>query len=270
MVGTLFRLPFGAMRRGGYFDKVQALAEDELCIMRLTSCDWSGCRSAAAGRQSGVPGKAPALGSAAGPGGLAGSPVVACFTPGTLIATPKGEVPVEDLRVGDRVITRDDGLQELRWTASRRIDPALLAAHPHLKPIAIRQGSLGRGLPERDMMVSPNHRMLVARNLSRLHVQTPEALVAAKHLVAGRGIHQVDCAGITYLHVMFDRHQVVLANGCWTESYRPTAQLLDAMGNAQRQELFELFPDLRSPEGLAAYGAARPAPVPEELQALLR
>ena len=88
--------------------------------------------------------------------------VIPCFTPGTTIATPKGERLVEELREVDRIITRDNGIQEIRWVGRKEMSGKSLVANPHLKPILVRAGSLGNGLPERDMLVSPNHRMLVA------------------------------------------------------------------------------------------------------------
>lgn len=199
-----------------------------------------------------------------------GTVVVACFTPGTLIATPRGEVAVEELAVGDRVITRDNGIQPIRWISRRRLDHALLLAHPHLRPVLVEKGSLGQDLPDRDMMVSPNHRLLVTRDRTHIHFDEPEALVAAKHLVGPRGIREVDCGGTTYIHVMFDRHEVVLANGAWCESFQPTERLIHGMGNAQRTELLELFPSLRSSDGLAAFGRARPVLVPDREAALVR
>ena len=183
--------------------------------------------------------------------------IVPCFTPGTLIATPKGEVPVESLKAGDRVITRDNGIQEIRWTGQKTLGWKELAANPHLKPVLIRQGSLGNGLPERDMMVSPNHRMLVANDRTALYFDEHEVLVSAKHLVAGLGIQAIDSIGTTYIHFMFDRHEVVLGNGAWTESFQPGDMTLKGMGNAQRAEIFELFPDLKTDAGLNDYQAAR-------------
>jgi Hint domain len=173
-----------------------------------------------------------------------------CFTPGTMIATPKGEVQVEDLRAGDKIITREDGIQEIAWVGSRHLDWAALCANPHLKPVVIPQGSLGHGLPERDTLVSPNHRLLVTNDRTALFFEETEVLVAAKHLVSGRHIHAVDSAGTTYIHFMFDRHEVVLANGAWTESFQPADFTLKGIGNAQRTEIFELFPELRSASGL--------------------
>ena len=124
-------------------------------------------------------------------------------------------------------------------------------------PVLIRKGSLGNGLPERDMMVSPNHRMLVSNDRTALYFDEHEVLVAAKHLVAGKGVHEVDSMGTTYLHFMFDRHEVVLSNGAWTESFQPGDYTLKGMGNAQRNEIFELFPDLKTAEGRDSYTAAR-------------
>lgn len=196
--------------------------------------------------------------------------VIPCFTPGTLIATPRGEVAVEELKVGDRVLTRDNGIQEIRWFGSRHLDWAALCANPHLKPVLIRKGSLGNGLPERDMMVSPNHRMLVANDRTALYFEEHEVLVAAKHLVGTRGVQSIDAAGATYLHMMFDRHEVVLANGAWTESFQPGDWTLKGMGNAQRQEIFEIFPELCSAGGLADYQAARRTLKKHEAALLLR
>ena len=183
--------------------------------------------------------------------------VIPCFTPGTLIATPRGEVPVEQLRAGDRVITRDNGLQEIRWIGAREMSWRDLSAAPHLKPVLVRQGSLGNGLPERDMLVSPNHRLLVANDRTALYFDEHEVLVAAKHLIAGQGVHSVDSMGTTYVHFMCDRHEVVLSNGAWTESFQPGDLTLKGMGNAQRSEIFDLFPDLKTDAGVENYAAAR-------------
>ena len=183
--------------------------------------------------------------------------VVPCFTPGTLIATPKGERLVEELKVGDKVMTRDNGVQEIRWMGRRDLTHAELLAAPHLKPVMIKAGSLGDGLPERDMLVSPNHRMLVANDKTALYFEEHEVLVASKHLVNSTGIRSVETLGTSYLHFMFDHHEVVLANGTWSESFQPGDQTLGGMGNAQRSEIFEIFPELKDSKGREDYQAAR-------------
>ncbi|TMV93566.1 type I secretion protein [Thioclava sp. BHET1] len=183
--------------------------------------------------------------------------VIPCFTPGTLIATPKGEMPAETLKVGDKVLTRDNGIQEIRWAGRCDLTYDDLIASAHLRPILIKAGSLGNDLPERDMMVSPNHRMLVANDKTALYFEEHEVLVSAKHLVGNPGISTVDALGTSYLHFMFDQHEVVLGNGSWTESFQPGDQTLGGMGNAQRQEIFDLFPELKTGEGRDEYQAAR-------------
>jgi Hint domain len=179
-----------------------------------------------------------------------------CFTPGTEITTQRGACPVEHLQAGDRVITRDNGIQTVRWVGKTQMFLHDFQAEPHLLPVFIRQGSLGKGLPERDMMVSPNHRILVTNGRTTLRYNEPEVLVAAKHLTSP-GVHTVQSSGTTYIHFMCDRHEIVLADGIWTESFQPNDHSLKSIGNAQRLEILELFPELRSDSGKAAFRPAR-------------
>ena len=92
-------------------------------------------------------------------------------------------------------------------------------AAPHLKLVLVRQGSLGNGLPEVDMMVSPNHRLLVVNDRTALHFDEHEVLVAAKHLITSKGVHSVGAASVSYIHLMCDRYEISLSNGNWTESF---------------------------------------------------
>ena len=179
-----------------------------------------------------------------------------CFTPGSRIATHRGELPVESLSAGDRVITRDNGIQTIRWVGKTQMFLQDFQAEPHLLPVFIRQGALGRGLPERDMMVSPNHRILVANERTSIRFAEREVLVAAKHLVS-QGVHTVQSSGTTYIHFMCDRHEVVLCDGVWTESFQPDDHTMKGLGNAQRLEIHEIFPELKTEAGRAAYGPAR-------------
>ena len=167
-----------------------------------------------------------------------------CFTPGTLIATPIGELPVEQLKVGDRVITRDNGTQTIAWVGRKSLDRASLARQPALNPVLIRKGALGMGLPERDMVVSPNHRMLAASDATALYFEEREVLVAAKHLCHFDGIDSVVASSVDYVHIMFERHEVVLANGAWSESFQPGDYSLKGLGQAQRDEVLAIFPEL--------------------------
>lgn len=182
---------------------------------------------------------------------------VACFTPGTVIATPDGERCVQDLRIGDLVHTRDNGIQPIVWAGQRSLTRADLGQAPDLCPVRIKAGALGPGLPVRDMLVSPNHRMLVHPDVAACHFDTAEVLVAASDLTARAGIDSLGTSGVTYVHFMCENHQIVLADGAWSESFQPGDETLRGVGDAQRAEIFRLFPALATDAGVAAYGAAR-------------
>ena len=184
-------------------------------------------------------------------------PVTVCFTPGTRILTPMGEIPVEQLQVGDRVVTRDNGLQEIRWTGRKHLDGRDLMLAPKLRPIRIKRGALGPSQPERDMLVSPNHRMLLVSEQAELLFEQREVLVAAKHLTHLEGVAPLDVAEIDYIHIMCDHHEIVLADGTWSESFQPGDYSLDGIGAEQREEIYALFPELQTREGLNSYSAAR-------------
>ncbi|MFQ6552973.1 Hint domain-containing protein [Aestuariibius insulae] len=183
--------------------------------------------------------------------------VLPCFTPGTMIRAETGPVAVEDLRVGDLVETLDDGLQPIRWIGRKHVSAAELEAHPNLQPILIREGALGASAPDRDMMVSPQHRVLMRDASVQLWLGEEEVLARAKHLTARPGIDQVAADGVTYIHIMFDRHQVVLSDNCWTESFQPG----DMVDHEAHQDIFEelktLFPDLRYADRRAGYASVR-------------
>ena len=183
--------------------------------------------------------------------------VIPCFTPGTSIATAKGLCLVENLKAGDRVITRDNGLQEIAWVGHKKMSGMELIQRPSHKPVFVKAGSLGEGLPDRDMMLSPNHKVLVASNQAKLYFQEREVLVAAKHFIGKPGIHQVDVSRTTYIHFMFERHEVVLSDGAWTESFHPGDYSIDGIDEDVRAEILSLFPALATYQGRKDYGLAR-------------
>ncbi len=182
---------------------------------------------------------------------------IVCFTPGTRILTPMGEVAVENLREGDQVVTRDNGLQTIRWAGRKHVSGRDLMVRPELRPILIKQAALGPNQPERDMMVSPSHRMLLVSEQAELLFEEREVLVAAKHLTHLDGVEQIDVVGVDYIHFLCDNHEVVLADGAWSESFQPGEYSMNGIGKEQRDEIYALFPELQQREGLAGYTAAR-------------
>ncbi len=179
---------------------------------------------------------------------------VICFTPGTMIQTPQGPTPVEELREGDEVQTKDNGAQRIEWTGSRRMSGARLFAMPQLRPIRMRVGSLGIEQPEHELLVSPEHRMLVKGPVAQALFNTPEVLVSAKDLVNHSTITvDAQLREVTYVHLLLPSHQVVWANGVETESFHPASAALSSLDEEDRKRLLNLHPELETEPH--AYGA---------------
>lgn len=168
-----------------------------------------------------------------------------CFATGTLIDTPDGPRPVELLKAGDRVITRDHGAQVLLWAGHMQLDGARLDLQPNLRPIRISAGSLAPGYPSRDLVLSPQHRVLVRSNIVQRMFGLREILVAAKHLTGLPGIEVMHPPnGVGYHHLLLDRHQILRSEGAWTESLYLGPQAMKGLPPGARREITALFPEL--------------------------
>lgn len=197
--------------------------------------------------------------------------IIPCFTPGTLVDTLCGPVRVEEIAVGDMVLTRDSGYRPVRWVGRRDLSLADLIARPDFRPVQIARGALGADCPDRDMLVSPQHRMLLTGAGAELLVGEAEVLVAALHLDGRAGVTRVlPREGVSYVHVMFDDHEIIRADGAWSESFQPGKASLDGLGDEQRAEILALFPDLAAPgDSVDTYPAARLSLRAHEARALL-
>ena len=178
-----------------------------------------------------------------------------CYCDGAMIKTPNGLRRVESLRVGDLVLTRDEGPQPIRWLGNRQ-----MFASPRHAPIEFDIGAIGN---DRVLRVSPQHRVLRSGYLAQMYFGQEEVLVAAQHLVNGTSIRQLESGQVSYHHLMFDRHQIITADGTMSESYQPGDYSLPGLHEAARAELFDLFPELRS--GAAGFGQSARMSVPGSL-----
>lgn len=167
---------------------------------------------------------------------------IICFTPGTRIRTAQGERRVEELTPGDLILTRDNGPQPLRWIGRRTVAATGAFAPIRIDPVLLA----GADAP---LIVSPQHRLLWSGGRAQLLFGQSEVLVAAKHLLPHAAVHCDEGGTVTYLHLMFDRHEIVTANGALTESLFPGDTALEALDPQGRDELFALFPELRSHAG---------------------
>ena len=131
--------------------------------------------------------------------------------------------------------TRDRGLQPIRWIGHRQVE-----ADGALAPVRIRQGALGN---HRTLLVSPNHRVALRDARVEMLFGEDEVLVAAKHLVDGDKVQSLPSHAVTYVHLLFDQHEVIYSDGLPTESFLPGPQAVDIFEQETLDEIYALFPE---------------------------
>ena len=172
------------------------------------------------------------------------------FTAGTGILTPKGERPIETLRAGDMMVTRDNGVKPVRWVGNSTVPGT-----ERFAPVEIAQSRLEGAT--RPLVVSPQHRILFHDYRAELMFGDPEVLVSATHMVDGTGVCVVPRPNVTYIHLMLDQHEIIYANGVATESFLAADVGLAAMSPRAREDMFTVFSQLRSDPGLFGDTARR-------------
>ncbi len=159
------------------------------------------------------------------------------------------------LKRGDRLVTRDNGLKRVACSGSRSFSYHDLHDTEALRPILIRAGVFGDGYPMRDTIVSPEHRFLIS---GRMSGGAGERLVAAKNLLDHEGVQPASMLGVSYLHVLLNAHEVILANGAWTESFHPEDHVIRAMAPNQRREILMMFPEIATVSAAKRFPPVRP------------
>ncbi|HMO06172.1 MAG TPA: choice-of-anchor L domain-containing protein [Paracoccaceae bacterium] len=185
---------------------------------------------------------------------------IPCFVAGTRIRTPQGDRPVEALTPGDLVDTLDHGPQPLRWIGRRSVP-----ARGPMAPVAIRANTFG---PHGRLVVSPQHRILVRDAMAELLFGEGDVLVAAKDLIDGRAVRQMEGGEVTYVHLLFDRHEVVFSEGLATESFLPGPQSTQQFEAETLAEIAAIFPELDPSTGTGYSPAVRRALKPHETRVL--
>ena len=163
---------------------------------------------------------------------------VTCFTSGTSIRTPHGDVLIDDLNVGDLVNTMDNGAQRIRWIGKSSHGPQALANNVKLRPILLKRGVLGA---ERDLLVSPQHGVLLGDDVLARAIHLPSNLAGVRVAKGKRSV--------TYIHLMFDAHQIIFAENVASESFYPGPNGLKVMSDATRTSLKRAFPAMRLSSG---------------------
>ncbi|MGD1926333.1 MAG: Hint domain-containing protein [Paracoccaceae bacterium] len=171
-------------------------------------------------------------------------PPPVCFMAGTRIRTPNGDREVEHLSVGDLVETLDEGPQKIRWIGTQLITfKGRLSKH---KPIQIKQGALGNGLPRRNLALSPQHRILAEGPAVRRLFGEDKVLALAKGIVKLPGVRQMKGRrNVTYFTLMLDSHQILISEGAYAESFYPGPTALNMLRRDQRIQIEALLPRLQ-------------------------
>lgn len=172
--------------------------------------------------------------------------IVVCFTKGTMIMTALGPVAVENLCPGMGISTADNGVQPLLWVGHSKTEASDAAA-----PIRILANALGN---HRDLLVSPQHRMVISGATVEMLFAEHQVFVAAKHLVDGINIVREPAPEIDYFHLLFADHQIVFAEGAPAESFYPAQYSLSAMDNSAQQAIADVL--ARNNRSVKNYGPA--------------
>lgn len=169
-----------------------------------------------------------------------------CFARGTLIATPDGQTPVEDLQPGIAVITHDKGAQPVIWVSRRKVS----APSGGNAPVRFPANALAWGVPHKPLIVTGQHRILMPDGKS---------LGPAKGFLGLPGVRHPNLdREFEFVTFLLPEHGLVLANGLWAESFWPGALGLAALPAEDRGRLHQKLPMLRI-FGACVYGApARP------------
>ncbi len=155
---------------------------------------------------------------------------VPCFCQGTTLMTATGEQPVDWIRSGDRVLTKDHGFQPVLWADRTLISANKLQSTVSLRPIKIAAHSIDKETPAQDLLLSPEHRILLKSPLIELLFGCDEVFTAIKTVTNDGDVAQtLPDHAISYYHILFAQHEIVLAEGLWVESFFPGKMALAAL-----------------------------------------
>jgi hypothetical protein len=171
-----------------------------------------------------------------GPGTVPYAALANCFTLDTMIECENGPKAVQDIIEGDLIVTRDNGLQAVRWVGRRKV-----AGKKDMAPVRIKAGALENVA---DLLVSPMHRMVLSGTRAEVLFGVSDVLAHASHLCDGDQIFREPVSEVTYFYLLFDKHEIIKAHGCWSESFAPSEAAMGAVSEATRAEILKLFPQL--------------------------
>ena len=173
------------------------------------------------------------------------------------VRTPCGARRVENVRPGDLIVTRDNGLQPVRMVWTRTVTAAEIAADPSLAPVRLKPRAIGPMMPQRDLLVAAAHRVLVPGYRLADMPDTRSCLIAARDIAEASDSAYTDrsVVDMTFYNIVFDDHQAFAANGLPVESYLPSPATVDALDEAVSRDIAELF--TKAPDDRPGYPVPR-------------
>lgn len=171
--------------------------------------------------------------------------MVKCFEGSAKLLTSRGEKSAKDIEIGDLIYTKDQQFVPVRWIGHRVLTQFQLQQNPQFRPVLIRAGALGQGVPKRDLRVSQQHRVLVRGRVVERMFGDKEVLVPAVKLTMLSGVNvDEDIEFVEFFHFLLDDHHIVISEGVETESLFVGPEVLKGSLGPDLLELSQLFPEL--------------------------
>lgn len=166
------------------------------------------------------------------------SPIIICFAKGTVIETDCGGRAIETLSVGDLVRTVDAGCVPVKWLGQTDVEASEMRRWDSLMPVRVKQNAFGPGCPRKDVVLSPNHRVLVTGSRAELYFGESEVLVPVKALIDGKNVrNDLECSRVSYFHLLLEGHHIVDTCGLLSESLYLGDQSMRAIFECAQQNL---------------------------------
>lgn len=170
-------------------------------------------------------------------------PVHICFCGGTMILTPDGYREIATLAAGDLILTDEGEAKPIVWVGSSEVSVTELLRAPERWPVRIAAHAIAPGVPFSDLLVSAQHRVVLADTTAELLFGEDSVLVAAKHLVGFMADWVKPVAAVTYHHILLECHDMVISNGLATESLQPSIRSFSGMSDEARRSLADAVSD---------------------------
>lgn len=191
-----------------------------------------------------------------------------CFAKGTEIATPRGQRPVEDLRAGDSVLTEDGRSVTIAWIGASCYERQQASREDRLRPVRLRAHAFGPGLPDRELVLSPQHRIVVDGPACELLFGTERAFVVARNLPEPFASMPDPESDVTYFHILLEQHEILVANGLPAESLQPARRMIESLSSDARAGLMAVI-DVLGAEAMLTRPDALPTLNHREARVLL-